>query len=139
MLTEKTTNNNNIPVTINTKIDNGETVMSIEDETIKIEFNNIGEGLCGDYNPNNPNDINLLRFDAYVSNPDGDKEYNTDWLPIDDASYCTRLPVNTPIDILKKKIKHIHTEYRNKISSYEDYLYGPSVKKLGESLSWICN
>jgi hypothetical protein len=32
---------------------------------VKIELEWIGEGLDGDYNPGNPNDVPLLRFSVY--------------------------------------------------------------------------
>lgn len=113
------------------------TMVSVKDDVIRVDLVNIGEGLCGDYNPNDPDDIELLRFDVYVSNPDGDEEYNTEWLEMEDASYCTMIPANAPMKTLIEKAKLIHKRYREKIASYEDYLYGPSVKKLGEELSWI--
>ena len=56
-------------------------------DNIKVELVELGEGLSGDYNPDDPNDIELLRF--YVAIHKGD-----DWEDIDDASYCTQMPVS---------------------------------------------
>lgn len=106
--------------------------VTIQDDIIKVDFVNLGEGLHGDYNPEDPEDINLLRFDVYVNDPGTDS-----WTEVEDASYCTQIPADTPIDTLKEKIKAIFDRYRDAISSYDDYLYGASVKKLGEELSWI--
>lgn len=114
-----------------------ETVLSISDDVIRVDFVNIGEGIRGDYHPEDPEDVNLLRFDVYVKNPDADEEYNDGWIEVEDASYCTQIPADTEIDILKSKIKYIFNRYRDEISSYDNYLYGPSVKKMGEELSWI--
>jgi hypothetical protein len=114
-----------------------ETVVSVSDDVIRIDLVNIGEGLSGDYNPDDPDDVNLLRFDAYVNNPDTDEDYSGGWLEIEDASYCTRLPADSDMEALEKAAKLIHSRYRDVIGSYDDYLNGPSVKKLGEELSWI--
>ena len=117
-------------LTILTNTD-AETVVSVSDDIIRIELVNIGEGVCGDYDPEDPDDINLLRFDASIKNNDGE------WEEIEDASYCTRLRADADIEQLKKAATMIHNSYRSEISSYESYLNGPSVKKLGEELSWI--
>ena len=114
-----------------------ETPMSIEDDVIRVDLVNIGEGLSGDYDPEDPDDINLLRFDVYVKNPDADEDYTDGWIEVEDASYCTQLAADLPEEVLEKAIRVIFKAYRDEISSYEDYLNGPSVKKLGEELSWI--
>lgn len=114
-----------------------ETPVSVSDDILRVDLVNIGEGWCGDYNPEDPNDVNLLRFDVYVNNPDTDEEYSDGWIEVEDASYCTQIPANTPAEILKDKATIIFKRYREKISSYDDYLNGPSLKKLGEELSWI--
>lgn len=117
-------------LTILTNTD-AETVVCVSDDIIRVELVNIGEGLCGDYDPEDPDDINLLRFDASIKNDEGE------WEEIEDASYCTRLPADGDIELLKNAATIIHTRYRDVISSYEGYKNGPSVKKLGEELSWI--
>jgi len=33
-------------------------------DNIMVEWVELGEGLCGDYNPDDPDDIELLRFDV---------------------------------------------------------------------------
>ena len=76
-------------------------------------------------------DEELIRFDVYAKHIEG---FGDDWTMIDDASYCTTLPVNTPIDELKKKITVVFKEYKNVQLHIQQ---GGSVKKLGETLSWI--
>lgn len=125
-----------VECTLRTDVD-PETIMSIFDDVLRVDFVNIGEGICGDYDPEDPEDINLLRFDVYVFNPDGDEEYLTDWVEVEDASYCTQIAADTDASVLSKLIGRLFREYRDAIDSYEDYLSGPSVKKLGERLSWI--
>lgn len=103
-----------------------ETPVSIEGNLIRADWYESGEGLFGDYNPNNPNDKELLRFDIY-------KKENNDWVEVEDASYCTNTPANTNQKILIALLKNIWKEYNNVLASDPD----KSVKKLGETLSWI--
>ena len=103
-----------------------ETPVSIEGPVVRADWYDADEGLCGDYNPEDPDDIHLLRFDIYIKK-DGE------WEPVDDASYCTRVPFETDTDTLVKLLYSIYKEYDNVLSSDPD----TSVKKLGEALSWI--
>jgi hypothetical protein len=82
----------------------------------------------GDYNPDDPDDVNLLRFDVYV------KLENGEWEPIDDASYCTNMPADAPKEVLERALRCIFNRYRDVIDGPEIYT---SVKKLGEELSYI--
>lgn len=54
-----------------------------------LEWVDLGEGLDGDYNPENPDDRPLLRADLY-----GDGE------ALDGGSYCTQAAVTTPDYVL---------------------------------------
>ena len=71
-----------------------------------------------------PEDEELLRFD--VSRKNGEE-----WEAIDDASYCTQMPVGTPKKILKKALQYIMVMIGSRASS------GLSIKKLCEELSWL--
>ena len=106
-------------------------IIRAEDDDIRVDFITIGEGYNGDYNPNDPDDEELIRFDVYAKHIEG---FDDDWTMVEDASYCTTLPVNTPIDELKKKITVVFKEYKNVQLHIQQ---GGSVKKLGETLSWI--
>lgn len=99
---------------------------SIHNEKIRIDFVNLGEGLCGDYNPTDPNDVNLLRFDVYQRKCVFDA-----WEPVDDASYCTMMPADTSAEILQKALDFLLMRYTNALETSD------SVKKLGERLSYI--
>ena len=91
---------------------------------VKIEIEWIGEGLDGDYNPGDPNDVPLLRFSVY-------KKINNDWEAIDDASYCTQLPATITVKRALEAAGQI-------LSLVEDtVLEGGSIKKICEKLSWI--
>ena len=104
-----------------------ETPVSITSGKLRVDWYNAGEGLCGGYDPEDPDDMNLLRFDVYKSIDDGN------WEAVDDASYCTQVSAETPDNELLRLLYSIFNEYYDAIIVSE----AESVKKLGESLSWI--
>ena len=101
-----------------------ETPFSIEGSLVRVDWYRAGEGLYGDYNPDNPDDQELLRFDVYQR--DGDQ-----WVELEDASYCTMNAVDAEDKLLIQKLNIIYICYEEALQA------GSSVKKLGESLSWI--
>lgn len=103
-----------------------ETPLSICDDVLRVDWYNAGEGICGDYDPDEPNDINLLRFDVYVKR-------NNMWEEVPDASYCTNMPASASAKTLQAALEAIFKRYRAVIDGPEY----PSVKKLGEELSYI--
>ena len=112
-----------------------DTPLSIRDSKLRVDWYNAGEGWNGDYDPENPEDDNLLRFDVYVKTDDPSWEHTGGWEAVEDGSYCTRVPADTDPKELKRLLEIIFENYREVI---EDYINnGTSVKKLGESLSWI--
>ena len=126
-----------------TIIFDGDTIQCY-DELLKVELVDIGEGLQGDYNENDPKDIPLMRFDVYIRNPEAyeenlksekplDDSY-VGWEAVEDASYCTNLSAWCPASILGKATEAIFYKYRAEITSYPLYF---SVKKLGEWMSHI--
>lgn len=100
--------------------------LEYEEGGVRVCWEDIGEGICGDYDPDDPDDIPLLRF--YV-----DIFRDGQWEEVEDASYCTRMPVNTPKPTLDRALRFLHAEYKDALSGYPY----TSVKKLGERLSWI--
>ena len=101
------------------------------DGFVRVQFEEIGEGFSGDYNPNDPNDIELLRF--YVSVDFGNGEFED----LDDASYCTCFPVSASQELQDKAVQFIMDKVYQII--YDGYPSKDSknVKKLCEKLSWI--
>ena len=113
-----------------------ECLVSIEDQNhgLRVDWINIGEGICGDFNPEDPEDVNLLRFDVYwAPNKDDNPDEPIEWEEVEDASYCTQVPADTPKDELVRLLYIIFKRYAAVIG---DYPYA-SVKRLGEELSWI--
>lgn len=100
--------------------------MELIKDNVKVCWINLGEGHCGDYDENDPEDENLLRYDVYVL--DGDS-----WEAVDDASYCTTIPAETDDDELMRLLNVLMKEFYN-VLHYDIYA---SVKKLGERMSWV--
>jgi len=104
--------------------------MQLIKKGIMVEWVRLGEGLSGDYNPNDPEDVELLRFD--VSKQEGDEWSSiNEWIEVPDASYCTLFPVNTKKRIKMKGLQYIMNEIWKPITD------GHSIKKICEQLSWI--
>ena len=110
-----------------------ETPVSISDDTLMVEWVNIGEGICGDYNPDDPEDINLLRFDVSYEDKSRSTAVETVWEEVENASYCTNTPADTPVEDLLRLLYAVFKEYRSRIDDYPEV----SLKKLGEGLSHI--
>ena len=110
----------------------GEELELIKDN-VKVCWANIGEGYEGDYDEDDPEDENLLRYDVYVYdtyNEDCEEGY---WRAIDDASYCTYVSADTDNETLMKLLNVL---MRNFYDVLHDDI-NASVKKLAERMSWI--
>ena len=101
---------------------------SITRGNLKIEFTELGEGLSGDYDPDDPSDIEQLRFDTFEK-IDGKWE---EWNEGSNYSFCTMFPVSaTP------------TQRRTALSLMMDVAYPAflrndgSLKSILQRLSWI--
>jgi hypothetical protein len=95
------------------------------DKKFMLDWEYIDEGLSGEYDASDANDIPLLRFTVYVS------EKMNIWEFADDASYCTTNPVNTNSEDLVKMGQFILDVF------HECYHADQSWKKPMESASWI--
>ena len=102
-----------------------ETVMEVSDELITAAWENLNEGWFGEFDPDNEDDENLLRFTVYIF--DGRV-----WECIEDASYCTYVRSDTKEEELKDMLMEIFRAYR---AETDVYPLGHSVRKLGERLS----
>lgn len=113
----------NVKVFVDSK---GGNPVVIEGPLVRASWVNLGEGLYGDYNSDDPEDVNLLRFDIEIRNENA-------WEVVEDASYCTMVEATTPVSRLIKLLMSIYEEYRNVLENDREQ----SVKKLGETLSHI--
>lgn len=107
---------------------------------VKVELDELSEGWYGYFDPDDPEDESLLRFDVSWWLPDTDDIENLDpsnenafgdWSDPGDASYCTRLPATATPEQRQKALEIIMDEV------YEPLIDGHSIKKLCEGLSWI--
>jgi hypothetical protein len=95
--------------------------------TRKVVWEYIGEGWSGDYDPDRKGDQPLLRFSCYECQETGFAPDDPDrWRQMDDASYCTRMPVGTPTGILAQAAAVV-------LEAVEDACY----KRRLEELSWL--
>lgn len=108
---------------------------------VTVEFVDLGEGLEGDYDPSDPDDIHLLRFDAYVKvtpsarfnemNGVGEKPDSTNgWAARDNGSFCTQVPASASRETLR-------TLARQMANELEGTLGNGGWKGTAERLSWI--
>ena len=86
----------------------------------KVDLWQAGEGWNGDYDPDDPNDVELWRFDVQ-------ELVDGEWETMSDASYCTQLPVDMDFVTTQKALRWIMQE-----------TYGRTqIKRICEELSWI--
>ena len=98
--------------------------MNISANGVMVEFEAIGEGLSGDYNEDDPRDIELMRFTVLRS-------VGAEWEQVEDASYCTQIPVDTDAPTLARLLSYLFGEVYGPVSE------GASVRRLCERLSWL--
>ena len=102
--------------------------MEIIFDTYKAEWDDIGEGCDGDYDPNDPDDVQLLRFYTYEFNGCYTAESSRpEWIEIDGGSFCTRMPTTTAEKILMKALMAV---------VFELHSTSGSLSAL-ERMSWI--
>jgi len=91
---------------------------------LRVELVHVGEGLSGDFDSSDPDDVQLVRF--YCSRRVGDA-----FEDFEDASYCTRVPISTERVLLERMASVIMNELERAVSG------GGSPKKPMEAMSWI--
>lgn len=94
--------------------------MKLIRDNIIIKLEHIGEGYNGDYDEEDPNDVPLLRFTIFK---DGEQ--------LNDGSYCTTLPINTPEDRQQEVLEEIMGMVFHPLKN------GQSIKKICQTLSWV--
>jgi hypothetical protein len=103
---------------------------------IRVEWEWIGEGYTGDYNENDPGDKPLLRFTVWTKSthfsPEDKAFLRTEdiWSQLDDGSYCTYMPLDTPIAKLVVGALII-------LEEVADNLETRNYKSILELLSWM--
>jgi len=96
------------------------------DGMVKVEWTDLGEGLCGDYDPTDPTDEPLLRYDAWVKVTGTTMDeirsltnnYEDDeWGYKENGSYCTMTSANTHGPVLQALAKLIADELANNLDN----------------------
>lgn len=90
----------------------------------RLTFLDDGEGLNGRYDPDNPNDIPVMRF--FIEQHDG-----SSWEPIENTSHCTRVSARLPKKELEFAARWILRHFMRALA------YCSSVKRASAGLSWI--
>jgi hypothetical protein len=98
--------------------------MEVRRDNLIVEWEDIGEGISGDYNPDDPDDVELLRFTVLEFHKQS--EFGGQWTERDDSSYCTLMPVDTPDEILRRAAELIL-----------DAAESTESKRAMEELSWL--
>ena len=107
--------------------------LTLEQGNLRVECEWLGEGWEGDYDMDDTDDTPLLRFSVSKHTLRDDEGNLIDaWEQLDDASYCTRMPVHTSSRILAVAAAVVLEEARRALDG------GGSVKKPMERLSWFC-
>jgi hypothetical protein len=108
--------------------------VTLERDGFRVDWEWIGEGVSGEYDPDDPNDVPLLRFSCYEfgSVDPGNEAAPEEWYELDNASYCTRMPVSSPLKSLAIAASVILE------AVIDGEKKGKSYKKEMERLSWIC-
>jgi hypothetical protein len=110
---------------------------------VKVEWSELGEGSDGDFDPSDPDDVELLRFDFYAL-------VRGEWVAVADASYCTCVPVATSAEVrrtllavplaegapsIEEALDRIETEAADGAPAAGEV--HPTSRKVFEHLSWI--
>jgi hypothetical protein len=97
----------------------------------------LGEGYNGDYDEEDPEDVELLRFDVLVRGPlielhglESERAYG-EWANARDSSYCTLFPVESTPEQRERGLHIIMDRI------YAPLMMGLSIKKVCQELSWI--
>lgn len=93
---------------------------------VRVEWDCLGEGLLGgEYNEDDPQDVDVLRFYVMHMNEEGE------WVEVDDGSYCTQVPSDADESVLQAGLRKIMNDV------YDDVVAERSIKKTCETLSWM--
>lgn len=91
-----------------------------------VQWVQLGEGLCGEYDPEDDDDVELLRIDVYKRDPN-----TKEWELYPDGTFCTLMPVTATTEELRKALSYVMDQV------YDLVVTGESIKREAESLSWI--
>lgn len=80
--------------------------------SVRVEWENLDEGWNGEYDPDDPDDQNLLRFAIYKKDKDGK------WEALDNGTWCTFFYEGVEEGKLKAALKHIMSHVYDSVVEY---------------------
>jgi hypothetical protein len=98
----------------------------LERDGVVVYLEDIGEGLSGEYDPSDPNDVELLRMTVCR----GGATVNEDE-PVEDGSYCTGISAYASREELRRLCEIIMDRVHGPLTA------GQSIKRICEELSWL--
>lgn len=100
-------------------------VMNIAaDDLVRVTFHDeTGEGRDGDFRPEDPDDVLLLRFDV-------DQKVDGEWQEVRDGSYCTALPASIGVEKMEEYARELLELVADHVRA------GVSIKRVCEEASW---
>ena len=107
--------------------------VEVEEGDVKVVFTYLGEGISGDYDREDEDDMPMLRFDIFEREyvDDGREHPDWNWIEVDSGSYCTEVCIDTPKEILEEMAQYILDNVKDDISANR------SIRSIGQELSWI--
>lgn len=96
--------------------------MELIKDNVKVEWVELGEGWAGEYDPDDPDDEELLRFDVSIFQ-------NGEWEDV--ISYCTQFPVKSTKEQQEKALAYLMDHF------YEPLTKGDGIKHIAAEMSWI--
>ncbi len=117
-----------------------------EDGLVRVDLEWEGEGIDGDYDGTDPDDVPLLRYGVsrkftkecqddkfyYLTGEDFHGRELGECVGVEDSSYCTQLPINAPREQLIEAAQFILSYVESGVRDLHH------EKRMYETLSWIC-
>jgi len=94
---------------------------------VRVAWEDLGEGLDGEYNEDDPNDVPLLRFNVYRRD-----SATAAWEEVEHASYCTRMPAEAGSVAKRRGLEILMNRFYDAVVADDG-----EAENIAEELSWI--
>lgn len=93
----------------------------------RIDWDELGEGFNGEYDPADPDDVELLRFTIYRNTYEHPRDAT--WVECEGGSWCTEIPVSTDLASRQRMLESMMTDVGRRVrESDEDPQIGGLVE-----------